>query len=126
MQELDRIGLKFIDRKIGERCFKLRYKAKKLNLEFNLTKEYLLKIFPTDCRCPALGVPFNWFGEHNNVPSVDRVIPDRGYTQGNVVWVSRLANQIMSSAHPSQVIQVGKFAEQLFKKLYPKLQKKDL
>lgn len=120
-QELDRIGQKFIDRKIAVRVVQLRYRAKKLNLSFNLTAKYLIKIFPTNCKCPALGTDFNWFGEYNLVPTVDRIIPERGYTKGNVVWVSQLANLIMSSAHPSQVIQVGKFAEKIFKKAYPEM-----
>ena len=119
--ELGRIGQKFIDRKIATRVVQLRYRAKKLNLPFNLTAEYLIKIFPTNCKCPALDTDFNWFGEYNLVPTVDRIIPERGYTKGNVVWVSQLANLIMSSAHPSQVIQVGKFAEQIFKKAYPEM-----
>ena len=120
-QELDRIGQKFIDRKIADRVVKLRYRSKKQNLPFDLTAEYLISIFPTDCKCPALGTDFNWFGEYNSVPSVDRIIPERGYTKGNVVWVSRLANLVMSSAHPSQVIQVGRFAEKIFKKFYPEM-----
>jgi hypothetical protein len=120
-QELDRIGQKFIDRKIAVRVVQLRYKAKKGNLPFDLTAKYLIKIFPTNCKCPALGTEFNWFGEYNLVPTVDRIIPERGYTKGNVVWVSQLANLIMSSAHPSQVIQVGKFAEKIFKKAYPEM-----
>tara|TARA_R110002153_G_scaffold147729_1_gene299011 strand:- start:287 stop:652 length:366 start_codon:yes stop_codon:yes gene_type:complete len=118
---LDRIGQKFIDRKIAVRVVQLRYKAKKGNLPFDLTAKYLIKIFPTNCKCPALGTEFNWFGEYNLVPTVDRIIPERGYTKGNVVWVSQLANLIMSSAHPSQVIQVGKFAEKIFKKAYPEM-----
>lgn len=120
-RELDRIGQKFIDRKIAVRVVQLRYKAKKGNLPFDLTAKYLIKIFPTNCKCPALGTEFNWFGEYNLVPTVDRIIPERGYTKGNVVWVSQLANLIMSSAHPSQVIQVGKFAEKIFKKAYPEM-----
>ena len=39
-----------------------------------------------------------------------------GYVKGNVQWVSKLANNIMSSATPDQVIQVGNYFKQITEK----------
>ena len=67
----------------------IRGRAKKKNLDFNLTLDYLLSI-ATD-HCPVDGLPMHW--EVDTVPggrqsprrpSVDRLIPSRGYVQGNV------------------------------------------
>jgi hypothetical protein len=77
-------------------------RAKKNNLPFNLTKEYL-KSIRTD-NCPIFNTPLTWHRigkgkkNNNNAPSLDRIIPEYGYIIGNVVYISKLANQIKSSA----------------------------
>lgn len=119
MQELDRIGQKYIDRLIAHRIVKLRYKSKQKKLKFNLTAEHLKAIYPKDNKCPALRTDFNFFGDYKTKPTIDRIIPENGYVNGNVVWVSQQANLIMSCAHPSDVIRVGKYAEKIFNKTYP-------
>ena len=48
-----------------------------------------------------------------NSPSIDRIIPDLGYIKGNVHWISKRANQIMSDATPDQVIQVGAYLKKI-------------
>ena len=120
-RELEKIGQQFIKAKLKKRIYKLKQRAKDKNLPFNLTYDYLLDIFPKDFKCPALGTRFNWFGDLADQPTVDRVIPEKGYVIGNVVWVSYMANLIMTYAHPSQVIKVGQFADKIYKKFYPNL-----
>ena len=46
---------------------------------------------------------------HSQSPTIDRIVPANGYVKGNVQWVSRLANVIMSDATPDQVLQVGEY-----------------
>ena len=87
-------------------------RAKKFSIDFNLTEEYVESIYPKDGKCPALGIKLKR-KDGSNAPSLDRIIPSLGYVEGNIQWVSKLANQIMSSATPDQVIQVGKY----FKKI---------
>tara|TARA_R110000851_G_C12749598_1_gene531834 strand:- start:16 stop:570 length:555 start_codon:yes stop_codon:yes gene_type:complete len=91
-------------------------RAKAQNLPFDITVQDIKDIWPKDNICPVLGIPFT-FGvhEHKNYSacSLDKIIPSKGYVKGNIQIVSALANQIMSSATPEQVLQVGHY----FKKL---------
>jgi hypothetical protein len=68
---------------------------------FNLTVKYLESI-KTDA-CPIFKTPFEWqqFGrgkKTSNSPTLDRIVPELGYVEGNVVWISDLANRIKSDA----------------------------
>jgi hypothetical protein len=58
-----------------------------------------LRPFPLSC--PVLGIPINWMstgGSKNDSPSIDRVIPDKGYTKGNVRLISQKANRLKQNA----------------------------
>ena len=92
-----------------------RRKSKNLNMDFNIDASYLKEIFPTDKKCPALGMPFKvgYKDGISNSPSLDRIDNSKGYIKGNVVWVSMLANTIKTSATPEQIIRVGEFYKQL-------------
>lgn len=116
----EKIGLKFIKRKINHRVNKIKYRAKNKNVPFNVSFDYLLEIFPKNFKCPALKV-FMDFDNYNHQPTIDRVIPELGYVEGNVIWVSFMANRIMSDAAPTEIKQVAKFTEKIFKQFYPKL-----
>ena len=68
---------------------------------FNITAAYLESIFPGDNRCPVFGVEFERGGEgdeRNNSPSLDRIVPELGYVEGNVVWISNRANILKRDA----------------------------
>ena len=120
MPELGQTGPKYIKQKIQARVHKIKYRAKGKDFPFNVSFEHLLDIFPTDFICPALNVFLN-FDNYNHQPTIDRVIPEIGYVEGNIIWVSFLANRIMSNATHGEVKQVGNFAEKIFKQFYPKL-----
>ena len=99
------------------RVSKLRDKAKNKGINFNIDSKYLSKIWPEDGKCPALKIKMkkgqsNGGGSYNS-PSIDRIIPDLGYIKGNVHWISKRANQIMSDATPDQVIQVGAYLKKI-------------
>ena len=101
-----------------------RGRAKKKNLPYNLTSSYLHKIMRDSC--PILGIKFKlnkhnqkWGKEKNQnnwqtSPSIDRIIPEKGYVKDNIIIVSLLANSIKNEATPDQILKVGKF----YKKLY--------
>jgi hypothetical protein len=46
-------------------------------------------------------------------PSLDRVIPELGYVQGNVIWVSHRANSIKQNATAEEILAVGQFYKNL-------------
>ena len=77
-----------------------KIRAKQKGVDFNLTSQYLKKIFPKDNKCPITGLNFE-FGyinkekiNKNNSPSLDRIIPSKGYVIGNVMVISDLMNRM--------------------------------
>lgn len=75
-------------------------------------------------RCPVLGFPLvrnlGSRGGLDNSPTLDRVVPERGYVKDNIVVVSRLANTIKSSATPDQIRKVYEFYLRLQLSTYDK------
>ena len=70
-------------------------------------------------RCPVLGIRLThgWNGRStDSSPSLDRLIPSKGYVKGNVTIMSKLANTIKSSATPDQVRLVYLWLSKRFKK----------
>jgi hypothetical protein len=99
-------------REIGTRwkqpCYKMLYSARertrKLSLpECNLTLDYLRSIFPE--YCPVFGIKL----VHNSKPqpdspSLDRIIPELGYTIGNVQILSNKANMMKQNATNEELL----------------------
>tara|TARA_R110002051_G_scaffold211015_1_gene276483 strand:- start:591 stop:1037 length:447 start_codon:yes stop_codon:yes gene_type:complete len=80
---------------------------------------YLRSIFPADKRCPILGTLFEireGKGGGSSSPSVDRIDNKLGYLKTNVHWVCNKANRIMQNATPDEVMAVGLFLYQAYKK----------
>ena len=78
-------------------------RAKKRNILFDIDKEYLKSIYPKNNRCPILNIDFQ-LGFLNEIkknkdyaPSLDRIIPDKGYVKGNLVIVSFIANRVKNN-----------------------------
>jgi hypothetical protein len=80
-------------------------RARKLGLPFNLTSGDIQ--FPEVC--PALGLTLisgAYVGTGkaaDESPSLDKIIPSKGYVRGNVRVVSQLANRMKSNATPQQL-----------------------
>ena len=88
-----------------------RSRAKRFGVPFALKA--------TDIRipelCPVLGVPFA-IGTRRSLdasPTLDRVVPSRGYVPGNVVVVSMKANRMKSNATADELLRVGLFYKKL-------------
>ena len=97
----------------------LKDRAKAKNLPMNITPEYLKKFVPDNMICPVLGIKME-IGEKNksvNSPSIDRIIPEKGYVPGNIIVVSMKANGIKSNATPDEIIKVGKFYKKLLEEM---------
>ena len=93
-----------------------RKRARQFNLPYNLKVKDVREIITT--HCPIFGFKFeinkqniknNW----KTSPSLDRVVPSKGYIKGNIIIVSMLANSIKSCATPTQILKVGNFYKEL-------------
>jgi len=75
-------------------------RAKKLNLDFNIDIEDI--IIPE--YCPILGIKLERkeYGKglsfQPNSPSLDKIIPELGYTKGNIIVLSMKANVMKNNA----------------------------
>ena len=81
------------------RCLRNTKQRSRLNsMAFNLTFNYLMSI--TTDKCPIFKTPFVWKQAKgqgkstNESPSLDKIIPELGYTQGNVAFISKRANRM--------------------------------
>ena len=72
----------------------VKSRAKLANIPFNLDKQDV-KIPEI---CPILGIPLqvSFGGRTDNTPTLDKIIPSKGYTKGNVQVVSWIANRLKS------------------------------
>ena len=49
--------------------------------------------------CPVFGIPLRWGDKlTNNTPSVDRLVPEKGYVKGNCMVISMKANRLKNNA----------------------------
>jgi hypothetical protein len=87
------------EKHIGTFLRNSRHRSKSKNLPFDLTFDYLISI--TTDECPVFKTPFKWGTNRghkgcapNNSPSLDKIIPELGYVQGNVAFISRRANKM--------------------------------
>lgn len=89
-----------------------KQRAKERNLPFDL----LLEEINIPDTCPMLGIPLQKgvLEYTDNSPTLDRIIPDKGYTQGNVWVISMRANRIKQDA---SVDELGKIYQALKDKL---------
>jgi hypothetical protein len=87
----------------------IKRRAKVLGLAFELTWDTLP---PIPSNCPVLGIPLKHnLGAHGAAPtspSLDRIVPERGYVPGNVQWISYKANVMKHNATPDEL---RRFAE---------------
>ncbi len=65
--------------------------------------------------CPVLGFPLAaGVGQiHDGSPTVDRIVPERGYVKGNIVVVSFRANRLKNNASVDELRRIASFYDQL-------------
>lgn len=93
-------------------------RARRKNLLFDLTHEYVKSLWPEDGLCPAIGIPLipNVGGgnQNHNSPSLDKIDPNGGYVVGNVAIISTLANQMKADgATPDLLRKLASWLESL-------------
>jgi hypothetical protein len=89
-------------------------RAKKLNLDFNLTLEDI--IIPDEC--PIFKIPFTFVAEtsYQDNCSLDRIDNTKGYIKGNVQVISMKANTMKNSATPEELLNFCKYFLQQLEK----------
>ena len=94
---------------------KIRAKAK--GVSFNLTNKYIKELFPSDRMCPVFKVKMMGIYENkrksNFSATIDRIIPEKGYVEGNVIVVSDLANRIKTDATLDEIKKVITFYKKI-------------
>lgn len=82
-----------------------KQRARKLNLPFDLTVEYLIGIMPE--RCPVFDEKLLYGGEGCRTKftaSIDKIKPELGYIKGNVQIISNLANMMKQNASFKELV----------------------
>ena len=74
-----------------------RSRAQNLRVPFDLTAEFLQQIWTSTCPVFKTTLVKHADRSHEDAPELDRIIPSRGYVQGNVVWLSRRANRLKNN-----------------------------
>lgn len=80
--------------------YSAKQRSKASNIIFNITKQDVLDVYPRDNKCPMLGLVLkvNIEKTKENSPSLDRIIPEKGYVKGNIIVISHKANRIKNNA----------------------------
>ena len=73
-------------------------RAKEKGLPFDITEDYVKSIWTGTCPVFGTTLDINSKKGHKGHAQLDRVIPNKGYTKGNVVWLSERANRIKDDA----------------------------
>ena len=80
---------------------------------FNITTKYIKSIFPKDSRCPVLGVKFDMSlkkgGTQKHSPTLDKIIPEKGYVEGNLIIVSWIVNRVKGDVNYEEMEKILKY-----------------
>jgi hypothetical protein len=89
-----------------------RGRARKNGVPFRLKKDDLP---PMPAVCPVLGIEMVVWGSESRSesPSLDRIVPERGYVAGNVRWISTRANILRRDASARELALVAQDALEL-------------
>lgn len=84
-------------------------RAKRRRLRFTITTDDI----QIPKLCPVLGIPLrkNRGGKAQGdySPTLDRVVPAKGYVKGNVIVISAMANRIKGNATVEQLFKVATY-----------------
>lgn len=88
------------EERLVQRMRNVKRRAIARGVEFSIAAADL---HPLPTHCPALGIPLVYEsdrgrGAWDDSPSIDRIIPSKGYVPGNVVIISQRANRIKNDA----------------------------
>jgi hypothetical protein len=83
-------------------------------------RDIILKNLKIPTHCPMLDIELNYlggnsqgdgFGRTDFSPSLDQIVPSKGYVLGNIQIISWRANRIKNDATPEELIKIAKYME---------------
>jgi hypothetical protein len=95
--------------------YSAKRRAKLYNLPFDLTKDDVKNAYPSDGNCPMLGIRLiiNVGQTKDDSPSLDRIIPEKGYIKENIIVISHRANRIKNNATLTELDSIVSFLKRL-------------
>lgn len=101
--------------KVKDICSKAKIRAKQYGVSFNIDVKYLLKLWDIqEGRCALSNRIFDVRKYRNkekvvaDTPSLDRIVPDKGYIKGNVRFVTFQTNSALNSYGEEALISLCK------------------
>ena len=96
-----------MDPRVSAQYRDTKRRAKRDGVVFRLTKRWFKENTPT--HCPVLGIPLRRGNDtpRDVSPSVDRLVPEDGYTPQNCRIISWRANRLKSNATPEELMAVA-------------------
>lgn len=87
--------------------------AKRRSIKYGIAFNLCLEDIQFVQFCPILGIELNWTSSKCSAesPSLDRIIPEKGYVSGNIHVVSHKANTIKNNATPEEAMTVAVWME---------------
>ena len=84
-----------------------KVRSEKKQIPFSITKDN----FVIPKLCPVLGIELKQGRGHScpNSPSLDRIVPEKGYVKGNIIVVSHKANSIKNAGTATEIGRVYRF-----------------
>lgn len=93
--------------RLGNQYRDTKRRAKRDGVPFSLTLDWFVENTPE--RCPVLGIKLCQGADspRDLSPSVDRLVPERGYVPDNCRIISWRANRLKSNATPEELMAVA-------------------
>ncbi|MDE2103315.1 MAG: hypothetical protein KGL39_39105 [Patescibacteria group bacterium] len=86
-----------------------RWRAKKRKLPFDLTATYCQTLWTGRCAISGLALSVNkGHGPGLLSPSIDRIVPQRGYVRGNVRFVAMAVNSLKHSGTDEDMLMIAR------------------
>lgn len=104
--------LEDFDKYLAIKLTDIKGRAKQNNLQFDLDHQFLRDLYlAQNGLCEYTGLPLKLVSQNFksngqadlDVMSLDRVLPDKGYTKGNVVLCCSAINKLKGSANPEEL-----------------------
>ena len=96
--EIERARNRYSVSPIPQMLSNSKIRAKSKGITHTITTSDLEEIWPKNNRCPVLNTPFDIgykVGKSRNLaPSLDRIVPKKGYIKGNLLIVSDIVNRM--------------------------------